>query len=216
MIDSGNTGPTTLINHHHRHRRAVQGVQLPTRLAQGPYPPAPTRPPATVSGNASNNNTNAQAPMPIILASTIPMMVNGHQVQIPTPAPRISGHTNVSTRANDPNQIYGNQIAGRPPPNVAPPRNIDISMLEICAFFPSYVLIPEVAMRAQQNKWSCKELVKAQFDATNMIANMTDEQFKTASDRIKKQSRNAESPCSTSRAGVWVSRSSVTTPGTRT
>jgi hypothetical protein len=186
MSNSGNTGHATLINHHHGHPQAIPGMQ-----AQ--LPSAPNGPPPTLNGNASNDNnndnntTNAQALMPIILANTIPTMINGHQVQVPTPSLRISGHTNVSTRANNPNQTYGNQIAGRPPHNIAPPRNIDISILEICTFFPSYVLIPEVAMRAQQNEWSRKELAKAQFDATNMLANMTDEEFTTASNRIQKQ-----------------------------
>ena len=172
------TGPATLTIRN-GHPGANQGIQAQLSSASNSSAPI-------LNGNAFNNSTiNVQAPTANIIANTIPATINS--LQAPPAATRLAGNTNVSTRVNNPNDNYGNQIVGRPPVNVAPPYNIDISMLEICVFFPSWVLIPEVAMRAQQNEWTRKELAKAQFDAVNMLATMSRYDFNTASNRIQKQ-----------------------------
>ncbi len=185
---NGNAGQTVLTNNHPGHSTTIAGMQanLPARPAQYGMQPALVGPPTTHSNNnafPNNNNIHGQNQMPTLHTNTIPPTMSNP----PAPATRMYGSTNVSTRAGNPNQVYGNQIVGRPPHNVAPPLNIDISMVEICTFCPSWFLIPEVAMRAQQNGWTRKALAMAQFDATNTYTNISPEAFVIGSSRIQKQ-----------------------------
>ena len=106
---------------------------------------------------------------------------------VPQPSPRTTRKSAVATRANDPSQIYGNQLKDYPVIEAAPPRNIDIGMLEICTFFPNWLLLPEVAMRAQVNGWARRFIVKAQLYATDNLRYTDGEEIGRAGNRVQKQ-----------------------------
>ena len=112
-----------------------------------------------------------------------PIVIIGN---VPQPGKLLQGTSAFAKRVSDSDSTYGDQLVGRPPHNVEPPRNFDISILEINTFFPRWFLLPEVAMRAQVNGWDRKEVAKAQLRAKNQLVNVTKKNFKKASDRIQK------------------------------
>ncbi|KAK5118707.1 hypothetical protein LTR85_007913 [Meristemomyces frigidus] len=90
--------------------------------------------------------------------------------------------TTTQIRMNLPGTNYGELVKGRPQPNVRPPFGIDISMVEICTFFPSWLQIPLVALRAICNGYKRDHIAKMQCDVVN-ITNYN--QLKTTRDRIQ-------------------------------
>lgn len=79
---------------------------------------------------------------------------------------------------------YGDLLKGFAPPEVQPPLNIEIGIIEICTFFPHWLQLPEVIMRALRNGWRRSTLAKAQLHA---IDNLTKAHLKTASERVQQQ-----------------------------
>lgn len=72
----------------------------------------------------------------------------------------------------------------RPRRNTQWPMNIEISMVEICTFGPSWFMIPECIGRAIRNGWSREALAKAQLYAEDAS---TRDPFATRYGRIQKQ-----------------------------
>lgn len=120
----------------------------------------------------------AQAPAPV---TTIGQVIAAAP---PPAAERISTATNFEARIQNSVAGYGNLIQGRPPFNVQPPMNVDITLTEICTFFPSWFLLPEVAVRAVRNGWGRRDIAKAQLHAANLLDR---ENLAKAENRIQKQ-----------------------------
>ena len=97
----------------------------------------------------------------------------------------LAGSSRITQRIKDSGPGgYGALLKDKPQVNTMPPMGIDISMIEICTFFPSWFQIPDVAMRAIRNGWTRKDIAKAQLYAMNALnkANM-----KTTENRVQKQ-----------------------------
>ena len=104
-------------------------------------------------------------------------------------------------RINNGINNYGLLLRNRPPVNVQPPAGIDIGMLEICVFFPSWFLLPDVAMRSVLNGWSRRDVAKAQLYATNQL---TKANLLTAENRIQKQiSEGGKLWCNLDKGDRW-------------
>ena len=82
------------------------------------------------------------------------------------------------------NTNYAALVKDRPPHTTRPPAGIPIGAVEICTFFPNWLLLPAVAMRFQQNGWSRKDAAKAQLHAHTML---TKDNLTSAENRIQKQ-----------------------------
>jgi hypothetical protein len=156
--------------------RPPQLKALPAPVQTGSTIPAPLNP------NGMSNNTYHDAYR--LSPHSGSVLVNG---PVPRPSPRTSGKSAVATRANDPTQTYGDQTRDFPTIEAAPPRNIDIGMLEICTFFPNWLLLPEVSMRAQANGWTRKDIVEAQLNATDVLRNTSSDEVVKAGNRVQKQ-----------------------------
>lgn len=79
---------------------------------------------------------------------------------------------------------YGVQQAGVPHSNAIPPLDIQITILEIMVFFPAWMTIPDVAVRARRNGLGRKQLAKAELHGRNTV--ITKDTLKRAEDRIQK------------------------------
>jgi hypothetical protein len=73
---------------------------------------------------------------------------------------------------------------GRPSQGLIWPANVDIGIVEICAFCPNWFMIPELVARAIRNNWTREALGKAQLHALDAL---TWEEWLRASARIQKQ-----------------------------
>ncbi|KAF2479529.1 hypothetical protein BDY17DRAFT_313334 [Neohortaea acidophila] len=126
--------------------------------------------------------TPAQAPAP----APAPVATIGQVLAAapPPPAERVTTATNFQSRIQNSASGYGDLIQGRPPFNAQPPLNVDITITEICTFFPSWFLLPEVAVRAVRNGWGRRDIAKAQLHAANLLDR---ENLSKAENRIQKQ-----------------------------
>ena len=172
--------------------RPVQGFEGTSNHQIINLPSRPPRllPPAQQGGSTPMHNggtyplNNTQLPSRHDSTQPSVMFTN----RPPTPAKnRLTLSSSVNTRAQNISEKYGNQIRNEPPHNIEPPRNIDISMLEILTFFPGWFKIPEVAMRAQANDWDRKAVAKAELNAIGLLDNIYTEDFAQAMARIQKQ-----------------------------
>jgi hypothetical protein len=82
------------------------------------------------------------------------------------------------------NSKYGRLLRDHAPSDVRPPCDIDISMVEICTFFPNWFVIPRVPLRAVRNGFGRKHLAWLQLEA---IGSIDDASILTTSNRIQKQ-----------------------------
>jgi hypothetical protein len=167
-----------------------KGAQVP-KVRTGRPPqlkafPAPAQTASNVPRTPSNlaSTSNIYQGTYQLPSDSGPVTISG---PVPRPSPRTSGKSAVATRANDPTQTYGNQTRDFPTIEAAPPHNIDIGMLEICTFFPNWLLLPEVAMRAQMNGWTRKDIVEAQLNATDNLRNTSKDGVVKAGNRLQKQ-----------------------------
>ena len=113
----------------------------------------------------------------------VPIVAPPVPADLPRPAARMTQVSNTTARARR-GQAYGQVIANMPPVNVHPPRDINIGMLEIRTFFPNWLQIPDLIVRAMRNDWRRKDLGKAQLNAT---AQLNSGRLDTVSNRIQKQ-----------------------------
>jgi hypothetical protein len=79
---------------------------------------------------------------------------------------------------------YLTLVNGRPSQGLIWPVNVDIGIVEICTFCPSWFKIPEVAARAVRNEWTREELGKVQLHA---IGALGWDEWLRAINRIQKQ-----------------------------
>lgn len=129
---------------------------------------------------------------------------------VPRPSRHLIDAAQAHKRISDQSTAYGELVQGRPPSNVRPPFRIDISMLEICTFFPSWFQIPLVALRAIRNGFKREHIAKMQCNAVNV----TDfNKVKTTSDRIQHHfSYGGKLHCGTP-AATWKSGEYATREG---
>ena len=92
--------------------------------------------------------------------------------------------TSIGIRISHGRNNYGRLVCNRPPVNTSVPGDIKIGMMEICTFFPNWLMIPNVAVRAIRNGWGRKSLAKAQLNA---IDQLTKSNLLTCENRIQKQ-----------------------------
>jgi len=72
---------------------------------------------------------------------------------------------------------------GRPSQGLVWPANIEISLVEICAFCPNWFMIPELVARAIRNGWTREALSKAELHA---VGSLDWDSWQTATGRIQK------------------------------
>lgn len=73
---------------------------------------------------------------------------------------------------------------GRPPQGLIWPANIEIGIIEICTFCPTWLMLPEVAARAIRNGWTREALGKAQLHAVGALGW---DEWQRAISRVQKQ-----------------------------
>lgn len=86
------------------------------------------------------------------------------------------------------NRKYATLLKGRPPVNIRPPLNIDISIVEILTFFPSWTRIPLVVLRAVRNGFTRQELAELLLRSVHPL---TTENIKRESERVQQHMRTA-------------------------
>ncbi|KAK5175160.1 uncharacterized protein LTR77_000297 [Saxophila tyrrhenica] len=82
---------------------------------------------------------------------------------------------------------YGEQSRERPSHKVQPPAGIAIGMIEINTFFPNWVTLPRVAMRAVHGGWGSLDLARAQLCPQGLLDDKA--KFDTSRSRIQHQLR---------------------------
>lgn len=103
---------------------------------------------------------------------------------VPRAVPRNTKKDATKTRASNPGESYGADICDYPPADATPPFDVDIGLLEIFTFFPNWMQIPEVALRAQMSGWKRRHIVIAEALADDTLHNINVEKSEA---RIQKQ-----------------------------
>ncbi|EMC96353.1 hypothetical protein BAUCODRAFT_24148 [Baudoinia panamericana UAMH 10762] len=148
---------------------AVLSVAQALALLGAPAPPmAPPAPPILTLATA------ALAP-PVFTGVALP----------PPSQDRIIGHQSGVAVRIAANTDYGRVLDGRPPFNVRPPKNVDISMKELCVFFPNWFQNPAVVCRAFRNGFRRRQLATLQLEAVDEQYNELE--MKKAGERLQKQ-----------------------------
>ncbi|KAK4554094.1 hypothetical protein LTR86_008935 [Recurvomyces mirabilis] len=102
----------------------------------------------------------------------------------PPPASPVSTpRRSVDTRIGD-NTSYGEILRGRPHSAARPPLNIDISIVEICTFFPSWFINPLVILRAMRNGFTRNTLADLQI---GVVGRTSAGDRKKTEDRLQQQ-----------------------------
>lgn len=110
-----------------------------------------------------------------------------YQISLPPPpADKLLQH-DWTARVNS-DDGYGQSLRGRPPVNVQPPLGIQISMGEIMTFCPSWMQIPDVAIRAACNGYVRDDLARMLLYPAGLLDETNDRPtFIQASARIQAQ-----------------------------
>lgn len=143
-----------------RGRRATHRPIAPRPAASDPAASAGSRPPAMPQLDPKVHNAELPPPQP-------PAGFNDQ------PPPRMYP------------EMYLLRHHERAPRNAQWPLNIEISLVEICTFCPSWFMIPEAVGRAIRNGWSREALTKAELLAENPVLDYG--AFTTRHGRIQKQ-----------------------------
>ncbi|KAK3671576.1 hypothetical protein LTR78_008498 [Recurvomyces mirabilis] len=139
-----------------------QWLQRNPPLVGGPgaSPRSPVVPPAQLPWQGMQ--LPPQQPLPHQQPPRQPQMT---PKDAPPPASPVSTpRRSVDTRIRD-NTSYGEILKGRPHSAARPPLNIDISIAEICTFFPSWFINPLVILRAMRNGFTRNTLADLQIGA---------------------------------------------------
>lgn len=106
-----------------------------------------------------------------------------HNAELPPPQPPAGFNDQPPPRMYP--EMYLPRHHERAPRNAQWPLNIEISLVEICTFCPSWFMIPEAVGRAIRNGWSREALTKAELLAENPVLDYG--AFTTRHGRIQKQ-----------------------------
>lgn len=130
----------------------------PEQPAQPPPPPRlPQQPPNPPPQGLGVNQQQQQRDQQLQLLNRVargrppagarPTGPSGVALTAPPPPgqPMLTGNTHIATRIQNPQSNYGWAIQNAPPVNAVPPLDIQISLMEICTFFPCWFLVPDVS-----------------------------------------------------------------------
>lgn len=133
-------------------------------------PDAAYQVPTTQSDSASGQDLNPQQPNQTVALPTIASATANPPPQplhLQPPPPRAVNR--ITIRAIATNAQYGALTLGRPPAHTQPPLGVDIGIIEILTFFPNWLVLPMVAMRAVHAGWGSVALAKAQLRPMGLL-----------------------------------------------
>jgi hypothetical protein len=184
----------TALDHQSQRQHTVIPNFPARRTARGPQATQATTAPATRL-TAPSNIPRVPAALPSNITQPTQRRASDHDVDPPSLPPNLriplaqrppppAGFSD-----QPPARMYAVDYAtpneeGRPRRHIQWPLGIEISIVEICTFCPSWFQTPEVINRAIRNGWSREALAKVQVRAEGLT---TYEEFKRRFGRIQKQ-----------------------------